>query len=200
MHCNALQDVVADQLADLWSAQRPRVDARLKVVDATASDTLRCAVEHHLAETRGHVARLERVIGSLGLDDPDEDCEAMRGLVREGERAMSADGNPLARDVALLAGAQHTEHHEIAAYGTVCARADELGLGQVGDILCATLNEERGADQTLTMLATGGFRREGLDEQAARSGARAIRRKLRSRPAHRRPDPDRGPAPHHTLR
>lgn len=167
MQYNSLQDVLADQLADLWSAEQQLVSALPKVADAASSDTLRTVVEDHLAETRGHVERLDRVIRGLDLRYPEEECEAMQGLVREGERVISTSGDPVARDVALIAAAQRIEHYEIAAYGTVCALADELGLGQVSDILRETLGEESNADQTLTRLATGGFLRQGLNAQAA---------------------------------
>jgi ferritin-like metal-binding protein YciE len=166
MHYNSLHDVFADQLADLWSAELQLVSALPKFAGAASSDTLRTAVEDHLAETRGHVARLERIIRSLALQYPNEECAAMQGLLREGERVMSASGDPIARDVALIAATQRIEHYEIAAYGTVCALADELGLGQVSDVLRETLNEESDADRTLTKIAAGGFMRQGLNEQA----------------------------------
>ncbi len=168
MQYNSLQDVFADQLADLWSAERLLVDALPKVANASYSDELRSALEQHLAETKTHLARLESIIGRLEVRYPTEDSEAMRGLLREGERVMSAGGDPTARDVALIAAAQRIEHYEIAAYGTACALADELGLRDVGDILQDTLDEESRTDKTLTKLATGGFLSLGLNEQAAR--------------------------------
>ena len=102
----------------------------------------------HLVETRGHVERLERIIGDLALRYPEEQCEAMKGLLCDSERVISAGGNPVAREVALIAAAPRVGHYEIAAYGTTCALADELGLGQVGDILREGLNEENQAEQT----------------------------------------------------
>lgn len=168
MHYNTLNDVFADQLADLWSAEQQLVDALPKVAAAASSDKLRAAVEDHLAETRGHVVRLEQIIARVDLPMPQIECEAMEGLLREGARILSSDGDPMVRDVALVAAAQRIEHYEIAAYGTARALADELGFGEVSDMLIATLTEENRADQTLTKLATGGFLREGLNERAAR--------------------------------
>jgi ferritin-like metal-binding protein YciE len=105
MQYDSPQDVFADQLADLWSAERQLVTALPEVVDAVSSDKLGDAVEEHLAETRGHGARLERIIGNLELAYPNEECEAMQGLLREGERVMPTGGDPVARDVALVAAA-----------------------------------------------------------------------------------------------
>jgi len=91
----------------------------------------------------------------------------MQGLLREGEPVMSTGGDPVARDVALIAAAQRIEHDEIAAYGIASALADELGLGQVGDILRETPNDENHADQTLTTIACGVLMRGGLNQQTA---------------------------------
>jgi len=168
MDYHSLNDIFADQLAEIWSAERQLVVALPKLADAAASDKLRAAVDEHLAETHGHVARLERIIDRIDRQVPPVHCEAMDGLLRDGARVLSSGGDPRVRDVALIATAQRIEHYEIAAYGTVRAIADELGWGEISDMLVLTLNEENRADQTLSRLATGGFLREGLNERAAR--------------------------------
>jgi len=168
MRYDSLQDVLADQLADLWSAERQLVAALPKLADTVSSDELRSAVDEHLAETRLHVDRLEHIIGSLEVAYPIEECEAMKGLIRETGRVMDVPGDPIARDVALIATAQRVEHYEISAYGTACALADELGLDEVSSLLSATLDEERHADRTLNKIALGGFMRLGLNERAAK--------------------------------
>jgi ferritin-like metal-binding protein YciE len=168
MRYDSLQDVLADQLADLWSAERQLMGALPRIADAAASDQLRSAVREHLAQTAGHVERLEWIIGALELRSPSEQCEAMQGLVREADRVMSVGGDPITRDVALIAAAQRVEHYEISAYGTACALASELGLSDVRFLLGQTLDEERDADRTLNKIATGGFIRSGLNERAVR--------------------------------
>lgn len=168
MRYASVQDVLAEQLADLWSAERQLVATLPKLADAASSDRLKAVVEDHLAETLGHVARLERIIGNLELPYPTDECEAMRGLVHEADRAMAADGDPMARDIALIAAAQRVEHYEMAAYGTASTLAAELGLSEVRNLLEQTLEEERNADRTLSKLATGDVLRRGLNEQAAR--------------------------------
>jgi ferritin-like metal-binding protein YciE len=162
-----LHDVFVEQLADLLSAERQLLDALPKVASAATTPDLVDAIEEHLDETRGHVARLERVFELTHLPVTDEECEAMKGLIREGAEVAEADGEPLARDAALIASAQRVEHYEIAAYGTVTELATQLDLSEVASILDDTLAEENAADQRLTRIATGGLFTGGVNQKAA---------------------------------
>ena len=91
----------------------------------------------------------------------------MRGLIAEGEEIVQAIGDPAAKDAALIAAAQRVEHYEIAGYGTVRTLAKELDHGDAASLLSDTLDEESKADELLTKIATGGFLRSGVNQQAA---------------------------------
>jgi ferritin-like metal-binding protein YciE len=166
LELRSLDDVLRDQIADLRSAEQQLVAALPKVARAASSQELRQAFEHHLEETRGHVQRLDQIIGDLGGVQP-ERCEGMEGLILEGEQIVEASGDNAAKDAALIAAAQRIEHYEIAAYGTAKALAGELGLSEARDLLNDTLSEESNADQLLTRIATGGFFGSGVNEDAA---------------------------------
>jgi ferritin-like metal-binding protein YciE len=168
MNLNSLQDVFVDQIHDLYDAERQLVEALPKLAGAASHDKLREAFEHHLAETRGQLERLDEIIATLAIGAPSESCKAMQGLVAEGERIVSAQGDPAAKDAALIAAAQRVEHYEIAGYGTARTLADELGHGDARDLLDDTLDEESNADKLLTKIATGGMLKSGVNEQAAR--------------------------------
>ena len=103
------------------------------------------------------------MVGSI----PTETCEAMKGLVSEGEEIIEADGDPVAKDVALIAAAQRVEHYEMAAYGTARALAKELDFSDAADLLGDTLDEESAADQKLTSIATGGIMSGGINKAAS---------------------------------
>jgi ferritin-like metal-binding protein YciE len=163
----SLHDVFVEQIADLLSAEHQLVDALPDLAEAASTPALREAFEAHLEETRVHVTRLEQVLDIAGLSTPDEECEAMQGLIREGAEIAAASGDSLARDVALIAAAQRVEHYEIAAYGTARELAGQLDLSEVASILDETLAEENAADQTLTRVATGGLFTGGVNEKAA---------------------------------
>jgi ferritin-like metal-binding protein YciE len=167
MEINSLQDVLVEQLADLRSAETQLLEALPKMAHAAAHDELREAFEHHLGETRDHVARLEEIFGQLGIAVPTEHCEGMEGLLREGEQVIAASGNPAAKDAALIAAAQRVEHYEIAAYGTARTLADELDFDDAEELLDQTLDEEAQADKLLTKIATGGLLKTGINPQAS---------------------------------
>jgi ferritin-like metal-binding protein YciE len=152
---HSLEDVLVAELGDLMSAEKQLVQALPNVAGAAASKELREAIEHHLEETRGHVQRLEQVFESLGTGLKSDHCEAMEGLIGEGEEIAEAEGDDSAKDAALIGAAQRVEHYEIAAYGTARTIAEQLGKHDAAALLQQTLDEESAADDTLTKIAVG---------------------------------------------
>lgn len=168
MGLNSLDDVLQEQIKDLMSAEQQLVKALPKVAAAAHSDELKQAIEHHLDETRGHVMRLEEIAGQLGIPKTGTTCKAMEGLIAEGEEIIGKQGDPVAKDAAIIGAAQRIEHYEIAGYGTARTLADELDLRDAKDLLDETLDEESNADKLLTKIATGGMFKSGVNQAAAR--------------------------------
>jgi ferritin-like metal-binding protein YciE len=168
MKLDTLNDVFVDQLADLYSAETQLVKALPSVAEAATDSELSHAVREHLDETRGHVQRLDQAFQELGVTPPPETCQAMQGLIAETEQIIQASGDPVVKDVALIAAAQRVEHYEISAYGTARTLANQLEHGSVADLLSETLDEESDADRRLTKIATGGFAAAGVNDQAMR--------------------------------
>jgi ferritin-like metal-binding protein YciE len=162
-----MHDLFVEQLQDLYSAEKQLVEALPKMASAASHDELKQAFEHHLQETRDHVSRLEDIFGELGTQPGGETCEAMQGLIKEGDEIVSAQGDPAVKDAALIAAAQRVEHYEIAAYGTVRTFAGELDMSNAKDLLDQTLDEESNADKLLTKIATGGMLKTGVNERAS---------------------------------
>ena len=167
MTLNSLQDVLAEQIGDLRSAEEQLIVALPKVASAAHSDELRAAFQNHLEETRGHLQRLQELTPTLGTPVPPETCEGMKGLIKEGDEIVQMQGDPTAKDAALIAAAQRIEHYEIAAYGTAKTLADELGLDDAKELLDQTLDEEANADKLLTKIANGGLLSTGINQEAA---------------------------------
>jgi ferritin-like metal-binding protein YciE len=158
--------VLAEQVEDLYSAEQQLVEALPRMMQAASSDELRSAFEQHLGETREHLQRVSELLPTFGIQ-PTETCEGMEGLIREGEKIVAAQGDPMAKDAALIAAAQRIEHYEIAGYGTAATLADILDLDDAKDMLGQTLDEEETADRLLTKIATGGMFRAGVNQRAA---------------------------------
>lgn len=154
MEMSTLEDLLVEQLKDLYSAEDQLVKALPKLVKAATSPDLKKAFEEHLEETKGHVTRLEEAFILLGKKAVAKKCKAMEGLIEEGSELISEDADPDVKDAGLIGAAQKVEHYEIAAYGTVRAYAELLDLPEVADLLAQTLEEEKEADENLTELAT----------------------------------------------
>jgi ferritin-like metal-binding protein YciE len=148
-----LKKLYIDELKDLYSAETQLVKALPKMAKAASSDELRQGFEEHLEQTRGHVERLEKVFKTLGESPKGKTCKAMQGLIEEGAEVIEEDFEGSLMDAALIGAAQRVEHYEIAAYGTVCAFAKELGESDQAELLSETLDEEKETDEKLTELA-----------------------------------------------
>lgn len=149
----SLECLLVEQLQDLYDAESRLVDALPKMAEAASSPELKHAFETHLAETRGQVNRLEEAFQLLDKSAERQSCEAMKGLIKEGEEMINAKGEPAIKDAALIAAAQRVEHYEMAGYGSARNFARQCGREDVADLLQQTLDEEGDADKKLTQLA-----------------------------------------------
>jgi ferritin-like metal-binding protein YciE len=168
MKLETLQDLLVDQLKDIYSAENQLLKALPKMAKAASSDALREAFEIHLAETEKQVERLDQIFERLEVKPGRKKCKAMEGLLEEGKEAISEDAEPMVHDAALIAAAQRVEHYEIAAYGCVRTFATLLGDSRTADLLEESLNEESAADEKLTEVAMSGINQEaaaGVEEE-----------------------------------
>jgi ferritin-like metal-binding protein YciE len=150
---DTLDELLIAEVKDLYDAEIRLTDALPKMAEAADAQTLKNAFRSHLAETEGQVTRLEQVFQILGVDAERETCDAMKGLISEGDDFIGASGDPAVLDAALIGAAQRVEHYEMAGYGTARSLAKQLGKQQVADLLQQTLDEEGAADKKLTEIA-----------------------------------------------
>jgi len=153
MASQSLENLFIAQLQDAYSAETQLVKALPKMAKAASLPELRTGFLTHLEETKDQVKRLEQVCKSIGCKTGSETCEAMQGLIEEGEEMIDLDEEDSVRDAGLIIAAQKVEHYEIALYGGLCALAKQLGQTQAAATLHQTLEEEKRTDQKLTTLA-----------------------------------------------
>jgi ferritin-like metal-binding protein YciE len=149
----SVEDLFLAELRDLYDAETQLLKALPKLAEAATAPALKMAFSQHLEETKGHVARLDRVFRELQVKPSGETCEAMKGLVKEGEEFVQAKGEPSVRDAGLIGAAQRVEHYEMAGYGTARTLAKRLGFQEIATVLQQTLEEEGEADKKLTAVA-----------------------------------------------
>ncbi len=154
MAIRTFEDLLVDEIKDLYDAEHQLTKALPKMAKAASSPNLKSAFESHLKETEGHIRRLEQVFDGLGKKPTRKTCAAMKGLVEEGSQVIEEEMDPDVKDAALIGAAQRVEHYEMAGYGTVRTFAHLLGHHDLEAILQSTLDEEGEADHNLTDLAS----------------------------------------------
>jgi ferritin-like metal-binding protein YciE len=176
-----LRELYIEELKDLYNAENQLVKALPKMAKAASSDELRQGFEEHLEQTRGHVQRLEEIFQALGESPKGKKCKGMEGLVEEGSEVMKEDFDGALMDAAIIGAAQRVEHYEIAAYGTVCAFAEQLGETEQNSLLNETLEEEKETDEKLTQLAQqiNAQANEGAEQDESEEEATASKKRNR---------------------
>ncbi|CAE7242805.1 ferritin-like domain-containing protein [Botrimarina mediterranea] len=153
MSMETLADAFHDELRDVLSAERQLTKALPKMVKNATSPQLKKAFESHLAETETHVERVEQAFEETGKSARAKTCEAMKGLLKEGEELMEEEAAPEVKDALLIAAAQKVEHYEIATYGTLCTWAEALGYKKALKLLKQNIAQEEAADKKLSQIA-----------------------------------------------
>lgn len=154
MVIKSANDLFVRLLSEINSAEKQLTRALPKLARAADDPKLADAFKEHLEETQGQVERLEQAADTI----PDIrikriKCYGMESLIEEGQELIEAGEKGPVLDAGLIGAAQKVEHYEIAAYGTLCSLAEQLGYTEAKNILAETLKEEKATDDKLTKLA-----------------------------------------------
>ena len=148
-----LSDLFLAQLKDIYYAEKKSFRTLPKMVKAAQVPELKQAFTAHREETQGQIERLEQVFEMLGKRPQTKPCEAINGIVAEGEETIEDFGESAAIDTGLVAAGQAVEHYEMARYGALIAWAGQLGMSEAAALLNQTLQEEMKAERLLTQIA-----------------------------------------------
>ncbi|OQP46277.1 rubrerythrin family protein [Niastella yeongjuensis] len=161
-----LQEFFMESLKDIYWAEKRLTKTLPKLQKAATTQELKAAIEEHLSQTQEHVSRIEEAFQIMGKKAQAKKCEAMEGLVKEGESILEeTEKGSMTRDAGIIAAAQKVEHYEIATYGTLVTLAKTMGEDEVAQLLQQILEEEKQTDQTLTGIAEGGINWEAEQEE-----------------------------------
>ena len=148
-----LEDLFHDTLKDIYYAENQILKALPKMARAASSPELKAAFDKHKDETEGHIDRLQEVFELMGKRPQGKTCDAIEGLISEGEEIIETFKGTAAIDAGLISSAQAVEHYEITRYGTLKRWAEVLGMAEAAKLLNQTLGEESMTDKALTGLA-----------------------------------------------
>jgi ferritin-like metal-binding protein YciE len=162
-----LEEFFTDALKDIYWAEKHLTKALPKMKKAATTEELKSAIEQHIAQTEEHVSRLEQVFELMGKKAQAKKCDAMEGLVKEGESVVEeTEEGTMTRDVGIIIAAQKVEHYEIATYGGLVQLAKTMGMDEAAGILEQTLEEEKQTDRGLTEIAENNINWEAEQEDS----------------------------------
>ena len=147
-----LNDLFLAHLKDIYFAEKKIFRTLPKMVKAAKEPELKKAFTTHREETQDQIERLEQVFEMLGKRPQTKPCEAINGIVAEGEETIEDFGESAAIDTGLVAAGQAVEHYEMARYGALAAWAAQLGMPEAAALLNQTLQEEMKAEKLLTQI------------------------------------------------
>ena len=161
-----LENLFHDTLRDIYYAERKILKSLPKMKRAAQSETLKAAFEKHEGQTEGQIERLEKVFEIIGKSPRGKTCDAINGILDEGDEIAEEYKDSPALDAGLLAAAQAVEHYEITRYGTLKRWANVLGLDEAVKLLDETLEEESQTDEDLTSIADASINEAALKDAA----------------------------------
>ena len=159
-----LKDLLHHAMKDIYFAEKAILTALPKIIKAAHSGDLKEALEKHRQETENHIKRLEQGFGELGEKPETTPCEAIKGILKEGDEIIEKFGGSSVGDAGIAFACQAVEHYEINRYGSMHVWAKELGMDELADLFHATLEEEYAADDGLTALAEAAL---NMDDEKA---------------------------------
>jgi ferritin-like metal-binding protein YciE len=162
MSDKALNELFLDQLKDIYFAEKMIYKTLPKMAKAAKASVLKDAFNTHQAQTKEHMARLEEVFEIIGEKAEPKTCEAINGIIAEGEETIEKFGSTDVIDTGLIAAAEAVEHYEMARYGALAAWAKVLKLPQAEKLLNQTRQEEVETEQLLIKIG-----RKEADRKAA---------------------------------
>jgi len=152
---NTVSDLIADEIKDLYSAEKQLTKAIPKMAKGSNDSSLREAFSAHLTETQAQVTRLEEVGKLLGIKVTGKKCVGMEGCIQEGAEALEEEGDDTILDLGLIGAGTRVEHYEMAGYLTAISLAKRMGAADVVNLLQQSLAEEQAADKKLRQIASG---------------------------------------------
>src|ERR1700761_4073968 len=186
----ALEDVLIDELRDIYSAENQLVKALPKLAKGAKHAELKQLFKDHLEETKGHVLRLREAFEHIGKKPTGKHCEGMEGVIAEGAEALEEDLDDASFDSGLIGAALRTEHYEIAGYNAAIAMAKTMGMSEVVDLLKQNLDEEIEAAKKVSAAGKPIFKEATQEEEEDKDSKPASKKKAKEKTSERKSKED----------
>jgi ferritin-like metal-binding protein YciE len=157
-----MDDLFQHTLEDIYYAENQIEKALPDMIEKASDPELKRGFKKHLAETKGHIKRLEQVFKKLKKEPKGTKCPAIDGIIDEANEIAGEVEDKMVLNAALIGAAQAVEHYEMTRYGTLVAWARTLGRADVAKLLEANLKQEKATDKKLTGIAKKRINRKAL--------------------------------------
>lgn len=148
-----LSDLFEHGLKDIYYAEKKIFKSLPKMIKAAEDPKLKEGLSSHREETAQQIKNLESVFEILGKRPKGQKCDAIEGILQEGESLLDDFGGTKTGDAAIIFSCQAVEHYEITRYGSMYAYATAMGLKDVAKIIAGILAQEKKADADLSKIA-----------------------------------------------
>lgn len=159
-----LEDLLVEQLKDLYSAKNQAQSAYKRWTEKASSDALRQMFSEHGRHISSHKQAIEEICSTLNASPEGEHCKGMQGLITEADEFLEDSESGAIRDAGLIAMVQRVEHYGIAGFGCARTYAFQLGHEDAGSKLQNILDAEADQDERLTRLAEHTLNEEAMAE------------------------------------
>jgi ferritin-like metal-binding protein YciE len=154
MKIKTLEDMFVHTLKDIHYAETKILKSLPAMIEAANDQDLKAALTAHRGETEAQITRIKEVFSMLQVRPAAEECEAINGILEEGEGIMDDTKGTDMIDTAVIASGQAVEHYEIVRYRSLTHWASELGMEDAAELLQQSLDEELAADEKLLTLSS----------------------------------------------
>jgi ferritin-like metal-binding protein YciE len=162
----SLRELFEIELRYAYDCEQKLVEKGLpSMIEAASSSELKSGLQQHLAETRTHVTRLQRIFAALNIEPDTKSNAILDNMTKAAKDSVAHIEDPTLRDSALIVNGNFVEHYEIAMYGSLVNFAQQLAIPEAVNLLEGTLQEEKAADAKLTELS------KTINSKAARTVA-----------------------------
>ena len=141
------------QLRDLLSSARQMSMIVPKMEELAQDKKLKNVFGERAESCEQHVRLITECLESLDAPTTPETCQAMVGLITEGNNLLESVDDLEVRDAALIVISQRIQHYEIAGYGTAKSHAEQLDIRSVAEKLDVILKQEKKLDKKLSKIA-----------------------------------------------
>ena len=99
----SMEELFYAHLQDVYFTEKQLLKALPKLAKKSTNEKLREAFTTHRDETEGQVERLEKVFKAIGKKPRGKTCDAILGIIAEGQEIMDEVDDEALRDAGVLA-------------------------------------------------------------------------------------------------